>query len=380
MTKDEIMNLENIEDLEKRAADIVIETADADKEQLETLNAELDAIAERRAILKEEIEERKAAAEAVANGAGKEIETRKEDKKMTNLEIRKSHEYADAYLKYLKTGKDAECRALLSENANVDYGQPSVPVPEIVDGRIRASWEDDKIFSRVRKTFIRGNVKVGFELMTEAAQVHEEGSGSINEENLTLGIVTMIPKMIKKYITVSDEALGLSSEELLAYLYDEIGYQIVKRAADLVISAITSAPNDSQPNAVGVEQINGAVNAENIIKAMAKLGDNARDLVFIASGQTIADVKVAALQAQYAYDPFQGMTVIQKEGVTGAIIGDLAGVQANLPEGEAVRFKFDDLSLAEQDMVKIVGRLYAAIAVTGPGMFVTIDGESGSAS
>ena len=379
MTREEIMTL-GFEELEERKAAIAIETDEADAEVIETLNAELEMIEERKKALDLEIEEQKRAAKAVANGAGKEIETRKEDKKMTNLEIRKSHEYADAYLKYLKTGKDAECRALLSENADAEYGQPSVPVPELVDGRIRASWENDKIFSRVRKTFIRGNVKVGFEKSTEAAQVHEEGSGAINEENLTLGIVTMVPKMIKKFITVSDEALGLSSEALLAYLYDEIGYQIVKKAADLVISAITSAPYTPQPNAVAVEQINGAVTAENIIKAMAKLGDNARDLVFIASGQTIADVKVAALQAQYAYDPFQGMTVIQKEGVTGAIIGDLAGVQANLPEGEAVRFKFDDLSLAEQDMVKIVGRLYAAIAVTGPGMFVTIDGGSGSAS
>lgn len=379
MTREEIMTL-GFEELEERKAAIAVETDEADAEVIETLNAELEIIEERKKALDLEIEEQKRAAKAVANGAGKEIETRKEDKKMTNLEIRKSHEYADAYLKYLKTGKDAECRALLSENADAEHGQPSVPVPELVDGRIRASWDNDKIFSRVRKTFIRGNVKVGFEMSTEAAQVHEEGSGAINEENLILGIVTMVPKMIKKFITVSDEALGLSSEALLAYLYDEIGYQIVKKAADLVISAITSAPYTPQPNAVAVEQINGAVTAENIIKAMAKLGDNARDLVFIASGATIADVKVAALQAQYAYDPFQGMTVIQKEGVTGAIIGDLAGVQANLPEGEAVRFKFDDLSLAEQDMVKIVGRLYAAIAVTGPGMFVTIDGESPSAS
>ena len=75
-----------------------------------------------------------------------------------------------------------------------------------------------------------------------------------------------------------------------------------------------------------------------------------------------------------------GLTVIQKEGVTGAIVGDLAGVQVNLPEGGDIKFKFDDLSLAEEDMVKIIGRLYAAIAVTGPGMFAVIDGESPSAS
>jgi hypothetical protein len=43
-----------------------------------------------------------------------------------------------------------------------------------------------------------------------------------------------------------------------------------------------------------------------------------------------------------------------------------------------VKFKFDDLSLAERDLVKIVGRLYAAIEVVGPGMLVNIKEESES--
>lgn len=379
MTREEIMTL-GFEELEERKAAIAIETDEADAEVIETLNAELEIIEERKKALDLEIEEQKRAAKAVANGAGKEIETRKEDKKMTNLEIRKSHEYADAYLKYLKTGKDEECRSLLTYNADPETTYRGVPVPEIVDGIIRKQWDNDKIFRRVKKSFAKGNLTVGFEVSASDAEIHEEGSGSISEEELILGKVTLVPKMIKKFITVSDEALGVSSEELLMYLYDEIGYRIVKKAADLVVSAITSAPGSSDQAHVGVAQVSGAVTPASIIQAMAKLGDEAEDIVFIASGQTIADVKVAALQAQYAFDPFQGMTVIQKEGVTGAIIGDLAGVQANLPEGEAVRFKFDDLSLAEQDLVKIVGRLYAGIGVTGPGMFAYIDGESPSAS
>ena len=34
--------------------------------------------------------------------------------------------------------------------------------------------------------------------------------------------------------------------------------------------------------------------------------------------------------------------------------------------------KFDDLSLAEKDLVKIVGRQYAAHAVIGPGKFARL--------
>jgi hypothetical protein len=41
-------------------------------------------------------------------------------------------------------------------------------------------------------------------------------------------------------------------------------------------------------------------------------------------------------------------------GAVYAIVGDLNGVQVNYPEGEGIAIKYDDLSLAEKDMVKIV--------------------------
>ena len=370
MTKEEINEL-GFEDLEKRSAEIAEEVADADAVKVEELNAELDNIEERKLALNREIEERKAAAEEVANGAGKEIEERKEDK-MTIKEVRNSKEYIDAYAKYVKTGSDKECRALLTENADAQTTYPVVPVPEMVEARIRQAWEDDKIFARVTKTFVPGNLKVGFEISSTGAAIHEEGGADIDEETLMLGIVTMVPKMLKKWITVSDEVLALGSEEFLDYVYDEITNKIVELAADTVIAKIQAAPETATSSAVAVPAVDGPADAGTILDAIALLGDNARDNVFIANGATIAAIKKAALSAGYAYDPFAGLEVIQKSGIDGAIVGDLAGVQANLPEGDAVRFKFDDLSLAEKDLVKIVGRLYAAIEVVGPGMFVNI--------
>ena len=374
MTREEIMEL-GFEELETRKAAIAAETAEADKEQLEALNAELDMIEERKLALQKEADEQRKAAEAVALGAGKPIEVRKDDKTMTNMEVRNSKEYIDAFAKYIKTGKDAECRALLTEN--VDGGV--VPVPEFVETRIRQAWERDEIFSRVSKTFVKGNLKVGFEKSATDAAVHTEGANAPSEETLVLGIVEMVPANIKKWITVSDEVLALGSEQFLAYIYDELTYKIVKKASDLVVAAITGAPAQSTTSAVGVAQVAGPVTAAAIIDAIATLGDEAQNLVFIASGTTIATIKKTALTANYAFDPFSGLTVIQKDGIDGAIVGDLAGVQANMPEGDGVTFKFDDLSLAEKDLVKIVGRLYAAIAVVGPKMFAYIDdGESES--
>lgn len=375
MTREEIMNL-GFEELETRAAAIAAETAEADADQLEALNAELDAIEERKKALKIEVEERKKAAEAVAAGAGKEVRKGKEVETMTNKEIRNTPQYIEAFAKYIKTGKDAECRALLTENA--DDGV--VPVPELVESRVRQAWENDKIFSRVSKTFVRGNLKVGFEISATDAAVHEEGDDAPAEEELVLGIVNMVPEYIKKWISVSDKVLAMGAEEFLAYIYDELTYKIIKKAADLVVTAITSAPASSTSAAVGVAQIESEVDAAAIIDAIAELGDEAQDNVFIASGSTIAAVKKAALTANYALDPFQGLEVIQKDGVTGAIVGDLSGVQANLPEGDSVRFIFDEYSLAEADLVKIVGKLLAAIAVVGPKMFAYITGSAESES
>ena len=291
---------------------------------------------------------------------------------MTVKEVRNSKEYIDAYAKYVKTGNDKECRALLTENAGDLTTYPVVPVPEFVESRIREAWENDKVFARVAKTFVPGNLKVGFELSSTGAGIHAEGTNAPSEETLLLGIVNMVPQMIKKWVTVSDEVLALGSEEFLNYVYDEITNKIVDYAADLVIAKIQAAPETATSSAVAVPAIEGPVDAGKILDAIALLGDGARDLVFIASGTTIATIKKTALNANYQYDPFAGLTVIQKAGVEGAIVGDLAGVQANLPEGDAVKFKFDDLSLAEKDLVKIVGRLYAAIEVVGPKMFVNI--------
>ena len=373
--KDRIKRM-TLEQLDAHQAALSEETRTATAERLDEINAELDAIEERRAELEKAAQIRARAAAAVANGAGTPVGDPTPTQRRTNAEVRRSREYIEAFAKYIKTGKDAECRALLTEDATDGV----VPVPELVESRVRQAWENDKIFSRVSKTFVRGNLKVGFEISATDAVVHEEGTDAPAEEELVLGIVTMVPEYIKKWISVSDKVMAMGAEEFLAYIYDELTYKIIKKAADMVVAAIATAPASSTSSAVGVAQIEATVDAEAIIDAIAELGDEAQDNVFIASGSTIAAVKKAALTANYALDPFQGLEVIQKDGVTGAIVGDLSGVQANLPEGDAVRFIFDEYSLAEADLVKIVGKLLAAIAVVGPKMFAYITGSAESES
>lgn len=182
-----------------------IETLDARKEELRGMvdepEADLDAIEEEVDIINElrsakiaERETRKAEMKEVIEGLGEEIE-KEEKRSMDNMEIRNTKEYIEAYAKYIKTGKDAECRALLTENVS-----GTVPVPEIVESRVRTAWERDGITSRVRKSYLKGNLKVGFEISGTDASIHTEGQNAPSEETLVLGIVELVPTSIKKWI------------------------------------------------------------------------------------------------------------------------------------------------------------------------------------
>lgn len=368
------MNIEemNLEELETRSLEIAEEVREADKETIERLNAELDSIEERKKVLHEEAEERAKAVEEVISGAGSTLEEI-EERKMTNMEIRNSKEYIDAYAKYIKTGKDTECRALLTENIT----NGTVPVPEFVESRIRAAWDRDEIFSRVAKTYVRGNLKVGFEISATDASIHEEGTAAPLEEVLTLGIVTMVPSTIKKWISFSTEVQAMASNEFLAYVYDELTYKVIKKAADEVIEVITDAPAASTGTAVGVPTVAGGASVATLIDAKALLGDEARDIVAIMSRATEATIRKAVLNGSFNYDPFEGVTVLHNSLLGTStypdmIVGDLKGVQANMPEGDSVRFVYDELSLAERDLIKLVARLYVAIAVVGPNMLVKV--------
>ena len=136
------MNYKDMEmaQLEERKAAIAAEaegmgSSPEDLDGLKALEEEMRAI-------NEEIEARKAAeaerrelAEKIANGSGEVINedpstTEERKTKMDNLEVRNSREYIDAFANYIKTGSDAECRALLSDGAATG----TVPIPEFVAG------------------------------------------------------------------------------------------------------------------------------------------------------------------------------------------------------------------------------------------------------
>ena len=118
------------------------------------------------------------------------------------------------------------------------------------------------------------------------------------------------------------------------------------------------------------------------MNAIGSLSGDARDLVFIANRGTIAAYQALAMGANYAVDVFAGVTVIPTDLVksfanasSGNIfgyVGDLAAIRANYPNGDEVKFVFDEFSLAEKDLVKIVGRQLAGIGLVRSGAFTRL--------
>ena len=373
-----------IEQLEERKAAIVAE--------LDAPEADLDALESEARAIKEELESRKAEAAkkaeiraAVANGNGTVTKTfdKEEKKTMTIEEIRSMPSYMDAYANYIKTGRDTECRAILTDNAgNITGKDGPVPVPVIVDEIVRTAWERDEIASRLRRTFFRGNLKVAFELSADPAVIHAEGSGAIDEENLQIGIINMVPQTIKKFVRISDEAVTMGGEAFLRYIYDELTYQIIRKVVATAVGAVAGAGTASSANAVGVPKVAVAPSLTAVGTAFASLSDEAANNVVIMNKLTYANFLAAQAGGNFGFDPFMGMTVLFNNtlpaydsataGDVYAIVGDLSGVQVNYPEGDGVAIKYDDLSEAEADMVKIVGRQYVAIALTAPGRFVNL--------
>ena len=366
-------------DLIERRKAIVEESNTATGEALDALETELDGI-------NTELETRKAAEEkrqnirdAVANGAGEIIQTfeKEERKPMTDIEIRNSEAYIEAFARYIKSGNGDECRSLLTENVS-----GTIPVPAFVEERIRTAWENDEILSRVRKTYFRGNHKVPFERSADAAVVHSEGSSAISEESLLLGIVEMKPETIKKFVSFSTEAETMGGRQFVEYIYDEIIYQITKKAAAEGIGDIVSASSSSDATSVGVPVVKTAPSVTAVPTAAAYLSDEARNPVVIMNRLTEVEFLSAQAAGQFAMDPFAGLprvytsalsaySTLSENGVY-AIVGDLDGLQFNYPEGDGVAIIYDNITRKKEDIVEVLGRQYAAHAITAPGRFVKL--------
>lgn len=347
------------------------------------MSSELDELRARKqeietARIQAEEEQRKADLAAVIAGEGKETEITPNKEAKSMKEFRNSPEYINAFAEMIKTGDDKEVRALLTTNAPEDG---TIVVPTIVEEKIRTAWEKSDLFSRIGKSSVKGNLAISFEISGSDAVIHEEGTDAPQEEELVLGTVTLVPKNIKKWISVSDEVMDLRGEAFLEYIYDELAYKVVKKAENVAIAAIVAAVGASTATKPGQASVNAQVGRAGVVSAISTISDEATDLCIVMNRATWGAYE--ATRTLNTGDPFADLPVVYNNSLTSAataeegdviaIVGDFGfGMRANLPNGFNVKTVVDDKSKAKADMVDIVSKLFAGIDVIAVNAFCAI--------
>ena len=371
----------SVEELEARQAEIAgMETEGVETEEIEARAAELEAIRDElqaRANAAAKAEEER---QAVANGAGEVKEEKQEEKNMEVSEIRNTPEYLDAYANYIRTGNDTECRTvLLTKNAPAS-GQ--LPVPDMLEGIIKTAWDKNEFLNQIKKTYFRGNLRVPFELSATGAWKHIEGTTGLTEEEITIGIVTLTPANIKKLVRVTDECIAMGGEEFINYIYSEVAYRVLGELVAEIIDYIDDLGTSNGATAIGIPKVKVAPGVMVLANAATNLTEDATDLCVVMNRLTEAKFNTAYASGQFAINPFDGFKKVYcsalpafdaaSENDMYALVGDLKAIQANYPEGEGLIIKWDDLSEAEDDIVKVVGRQYVGFGVTAPGRLVKL--------
>ena len=374
------INEMSMEEIETRMGEIsaLLETEDANVEELRT---EIDALIERKNTLIEAAAEKRTLLNKIADAKIEpiaKVETEEERKMENTIEIRNTPEYLNAYANYIRYNDDRECRALLTENTSGE-----IQVPDLVYDIVKTAWEREGIMALVRKAYLKGNLRVSFEKSADDAVVHTEGQ-SVTEEELHLGVIQLTPFAIKKWISISDEALDKDAGSYLEYIYDELTYRIAKKAADTVIAKIEACTAAATTGCVAVPVVTAAsIGLGTVAQAMANLSDEAQNPVIMMNKLTWGAVKAAQAANGYNYDPFEGLPVVfnntiaafsaASTGDTYMIVGDLGhGALANFPNGQEINIKRDDYTLATSDLVRFIGREYVGLGIVANNAFCKV--------
>lgn len=388
-----------LEEIEARKLEIREEVETTEEvEKIEELNKEVDALDEEAKQIEEQEKNEEEAKELEEKSFMAKEVIKEERKIMDNKELRNSAEYVNAYAEYVKTGKDQELRALLSTNTTSVTDSATVEVPDFIYDVVKTAWERENLLQFVRSTSIKGNLKVQFEVSADEAAIHTEGGDAVSEEDLVLGVVTLTPVSIKKWISISDEVMDMRGEEFLRYIYDEITYRIAKKTADTLVGKIAALPQTLTANEDGVydtvsaAKINAVPSLGLIASAVANLSDEATNPIIVMNKLTYAAFKEIQYSGNFSVDPFEGLKVVFNntlpayvEGTIAsnkvyAIVGDFGhGALINNVNGAGIEMKFDDKTLMTADLIRILGRRYCGVEAVADKSFTLIASPTASA-
>ena len=359
-----------------------VETRDAILDELTNLEAEVTQIDEDIAEvteIRQKFAEQEERLSLMNNVTPVKVEERAKE---IVKDIYDTPEYRSAWVNYVKTGNDKEVRALTTAT---NY----VPIPTLMQGYVETAWAKYGKFSQlVSKTYVKGYLAIPVEVAADPAVWHDEGSEMPQEETITLGQILLQPKMIKKWISMTDELMAMAPDEFMRYVSEELVYRVIKLLDDAIINrtdvsgkgviGIVGNANTVQVtqalsfNAINVavaelitwENLTVAMNPKTFFNNIMGLTDlQGRPIYQIASDNTgkpqyfINGIRIEFTDALPAYDTASA-------GAAWAVVGDFRGYRLNLPEGDGVVTLMDQLSLSREDKAYMLGRIYAAGNVT----------------
>lgn len=385
------------------------ENSDTDKREellgeVEELTKEADQIDEEIKGLEEQRSTFKAQEERMslsANLTKIKVEERKEQINMEN--VLNTHEYNQIYADMIRGKVDEkEVRSFLQKRNDPDPGlltsTTNVPVPVIMQGFVETAWYQYGKFSRiVAETFEPAILKIPVETAASGAAWHTEGGDAVAEEYITLGQIILQPKMIKKWISLSDELMAMAAEDFLRYVADELVYRVILALDEAIISRTDlnglgvigivgnantetlsaaldfNVINEAISNLVTFEDLVIAMNPVTFFKNFMGLTDQVGNPIFriVHDNENrpqyyLSGYRVEFTQALPAYEDAD-------PGDAYAVVGNFRrGYRLNYPQGRDVITLVDPYTLATKDLVRMIGRLYVAGNVVKPKHFVEL--------
>ena len=376
------INEMKMEDIEARKAEIATMLDQPEDLDIDALENEVNQLEARANEIKEQAEKRNTLSTKIANGmVGTTIETEEPKEKRNTMEIkelRKSPEYLNAWVEAQK-GDNKEMRTLLTINGIAEDSDTQFVLPvyvETVGGKI---WEEDKLLNRIRKVYLKGNLSEDVIISGTDADTHNEGDGPVVPEELQKANVQVIAEMVKKTINITDELYSMKGQAFVDYLFDEFRGKIRQALQQKVLMAILAAANQNKMGVAALVRGTATPDAtdfrDDVLTAWARLSDEAEDPIVVMSKATYAKYRaLRATTGQRLEDVFEGLEVVIVNSLdtltTGAsfakdpiIVGDFKGIIGNYPNGEEIQFVFDNITLADEDKIKITGKCYAGYGV-----------------
>lgn len=253
--------------------------------ELEEKAAKLEA--EKRSLIAK-AEKRKETLERIRkNATGDDVEKyeeRKEERKMTEENIRSSKEYRSGFLKRLqrKDLTEAEERALSTASSSAGAAIPTITQNLIIE----KVFQNAPLLDEITLLRVDGNVTVAVEATVNEATIHTEGA-TITDSGDVLVPVSLGQYEINKYITISKSVSKMSIDAFETWITNMLGRMIAKAITNLIINGT----GENQPKGIDKAATWGAKNSVTVAKAGTLAETDVLNLVGLLNGGYDATAK-----------------------------------------------------------------------------------------